>query len=184
MSENSGYVRIGVGEAYNMPINNEMYKTMDMACNALLFLEDANYIQVVVKNPSQRDIKEINEAPIYAGLLADNPLLMLYFEFGKIFLECPFDSHVISDDHLFIPNKLNPEMRLAIAFHFIDADTKKVIGLRYATLDKDMTTSLLSAVMDQRVNYSSERFIEKHQKLMSIPPEVCMANIERRLMGL
>ncbi len=152
----SEFINLRIGAPYPMPV------TAYEGAAAQLCIKGGGVIQIMMPQLMDSEKKLLKNAEMKAGLIVDQPLILLMLQFGDLIFECPFDARLIARDDLVLENIENSLQRLMITIHVIDTNSGLLHVLRGITFSAELTLKLYSAVQEQLVH--TEKFSSMHAK--------------------
>lgn len=117
--------------------------------SAQFLTKPGNQLIITYDTPSSEEIRIINEGEMYAGIIVDQPAIILLFAIGSETFECPFDIRIIPEDYRELVDITKETQRLAVVVHLVDSRTKIVKANRLITLSPQTTLGFLAAIQDQ-----------------------------------
>ncbi|BDY05081.1 hypothetical protein [Ferrimonas sp. YFM] len=147
-----------------------------------LFTGESNRILIAIPAPSHPEVEQVlgqGNHEVKAGVIYRSPALLLSFDFGNgLVMDCPFEAKSLGDK--FVEPELT-EGRLPLMLQVFDAETGVLLGERPVELHQESTSTLMSAVAEQRESdWQHQEFISQLSELYKIEMEQFLQLVEQR----
>lgn len=111
---------------------------------------DGNLLLIGLPGIQRSEAQAIRNGQMRAGFIKDGPLILWVFEFpGDLIFDCPFDTRIVPEGRLSLPDITNNQQRLLVNIHLVDSATNVLKGIRGITLPSKLSLDFLSAAQDQ-----------------------------------
>ncbi len=115
------------------------------------YAADQHVIKLVWKRLTPSEVTAVDHGPLQFALFTDEEQIILFLKLGEVsgWSEMPYTIWRVPEDDRTIPEVSDPEEHVGITIFLVQAETGRIVAMRFLTISPAMTTALLTAIRHQ-----------------------------------